>query len=92
MHCPDFAAEHADISFGGIGQSDGWTITIVRTERGADIWQRALADGVIETRPASEDPKAVELLFRLAANSRKRWPADVVSTAPVGPGVLPIAP
>ena len=91
MHCPDFAAEHADISFGGIGQSEGWTITIVRTERGADIWQRALADGVIETRPASEDPKAVELLFRLAATSRKRWPADVVPTSPVGPGVLPVA-
>jgi coenzyme F420 hydrogenase subunit beta len=91
LHCPDFAAEHADISFGGIGQSEGWTITIVRTERGADIWQRALADGVIETRPASEDPKAVELLFRLATNSRKRWPADAVPTSPAGPGVLPLA-
>jgi len=91
LHCPDFAAEHADISFGGIGQSEGWTITIVRTERGADIWQRALADRVIETRPASEDPKAVELLFRLATNSRKRWPADAVPTAPAGPGILPIA-
>jgi coenzyme F420 hydrogenase subunit beta len=93
LHCPDFAAEHADISFGGLGQSEGWTLTIVRTERGQDIWDRALADGVIEARPATEDPKAVELMFRLAANSRTRWPdAASVPTADAGPGTLPVAP
>ncbi len=88
LHCPDFAAEHADISLGGLGQSEGWTLTIVRTERGQDIWDRALADGVIEARPASEDPKAVELMFKLAARSRERWP-DGTGTADLGPGTLP---
>ncbi len=90
LRCPDFAAEHADISFGGLGQSDGWTLTVVRTDRGKDIWDRALADGVIESRPGSEDPHAVDLMFKLAAKSRQRWPdAQEIPSAASAPGTLP---
>ena len=40
-HCPDFAAEHADISTGGIGDKTDWTLTAVRTDLGRAI--RAVA-------------------------------------------------
>jgi coenzyme F420 hydrogenase subunit beta len=86
LHCPDFAAEHADISFGGLGQGDGWTLTVIRTDKGREIWDRAVADGVVEWRPGAEDPAAISLMGKLAAKSRERWPGDAAWTAP---GVVP---
>jgi coenzyme F420 hydrogenase subunit beta len=77
-HCPDFAAEHADISTGGIGKDNDWTLTIVRTELGREIISRMVADGSIIVRPGDEDPGAVALLHKLAAKSRERWPGFAV--------------
>ena len=73
-HCPDFAAEHADISTGGIGKFNDWTLTIVRTELGREIIQRMIADGSIEARPGDDDPGAIALMRKLAEKSRERWP------------------
>jgi coenzyme F420 hydrogenase subunit beta len=70
-HCPDFAAEHADISFGGIGLK-GWTMCLIRTEYGQDVWDRAVEAGVIEVRPAEEDPAGLKVLDRLAKKQRFR--------------------
>jgi coenzyme F420 hydrogenase subunit beta len=72
--CPDFAAEHADISTGGIGKYNDWTLTVVRTEAGRDLLDRMLADGSIETRPGDDDPDAIALMHKLARKSRARWP------------------
>ena len=83
--CPDFAAEHADISTGGIGAFNDWTLTIVRTEQGRELLQAMIADGAVETRPGDDDPGAIALLHRLARVSRRRWPETAVEM----PGRLP---
>ena len=85
--CPDFAAEHADISTGGIGAFGDHTLTVVRTEKGREIMSALVEAGVVETRPASDDPAAVELMRKLSRVSRRRWPA----TAVPGPRRLPLA-
>jgi coenzyme F420 hydrogenase subunit beta len=85
-HCPDFAAEHADLSTGGIGAFGDWTLVIVRTDLGRELMSTMKSEGLIETRPGDDDPGAVALLHKLARVSRKRWPE---SAAP-GPGRLPV--
>ena len=73
-HCPDFAAEHADISAGGIGKYNDWTLTVVRTDLGREILVKMLEDGSIEGRPGDDDPAAIDLMRKLSVKSRKRWP------------------
>ena len=87
-HCPDFAAEHADISTGGIGKFNDWTLTIVRTELGREIMTRMISSGAIQTRPGDDDPGAIALMHKLSRKSRKRWPESAVPL----PGLVPPLP
>lgn len=70
-HCPDFAAEHADLSCGGLGM-EGWTMILVRSERGEDFLTRAVEAGVLELRDADEEPGALQVMDRLARKQRER--------------------
>ena len=88
-HCPDFAAEHADISTGGIGAFPRLDAH-PRSHRqgpGADLG-RCTTAGAIEVRSAvDDDPDAVALLRKLSRVSRRRWPED----AEPAPGRIPVA-
>jgi len=77
--CPDFAAEHADISTGGIGAFNDWTLTVVRTDIGREVMGGMAADGAIEIRPGDDDPGAIALMRKLSRVSRKRWPETAVA-------------
>jgi coenzyme F420 hydrogenase subunit beta len=87
--CPDFAAEHADIATGGLGQRDGWTLAVVRTQRGEDWMGEATAAGVITVRPGEDDPAALALMAKLAARSRGRWPVELAGDR-AAPRILPV--
>ena len=83
--CPDFAAEHADISTGGIVGTPGWTLTITRTSRGKEIIDSMLEEGWLEQKSVDDDEVAMKLLLRLSTKQRERWKEDN------GPGILPSA-
>jgi coenzyme F420 hydrogenase subunit beta len=82
--CPDFAAEHADISTGGIGEDNDWTLVIVRTDLGREIVSRMINSGVIVSRPADTDEKAMKLLRLLSVVSRRRWPQFAEQSVSIG--------
>ncbi len=46
--CPDYSAEYADISFGGIGAGEGWTTVMTRTSAGRTIMAEARSKKSVE--------------------------------------------
>jgi coenzyme F420 hydrogenase subunit beta len=70
LPCTDFSAELADISTGGLGLN-GWTFTVVRTEKGDEIFQGAERTGAVLTRPVEEEKNALDLLVKLSKKKRK---------------------
>jgi len=68
-YCSDFSAELADISAGGLGLS-GWTLTVLRTEIGEKLFQKAEQEGVIKTRPIEEEQNILNVLTRISDKKR----------------------
>ena len=71
QYCDDFSAEFADISAGGIGL-DGWTMAIVRTDQGAEVFENAVDDGLLEVKKAEEFKSSLNLLVKLSKSKRRR--------------------
>lgn len=71
--CPDYAAEYADLSFGGIGADRGWTTVIVRTPSGRAVYVESAA-AVLETQPAAARAAPAEKALKQvkAWSARKR--------------------
>ncbi len=67
--CDDFSSELADISVGGLGL-DGWTFTIIRSEKGEELFSSAEKAGAIVTKPLEEGSFALSLLHKLTKKKR----------------------
>ena len=77
--CEDFSSELADISVGGLGL-DGWTFTIIRTEKGEELFTNAEKTGFLESKPLEEGAFSKGLLLKL---SKKKH--DAVAAAQAQP-------
>jgi coenzyme F420 hydrogenase subunit beta len=72
-HCGDFSAELADIACGGVGTRE-WTIVVLRTQKGVDIWNEFERENLIETTPIQENRRAWNILQILSRRQRDRVP------------------
>ena len=67
--CDDFSSELADISVGGLGL-DGWTFTIIRTEKGEELFSSAEKAGYLLAKTLDEGSFALKLLKKLSHRKR----------------------
>jgi coenzyme F420 hydrogenase subunit beta len=72
QYCEDYAAEYADLSFGGLGAPAGWTTVVVRTPQGREVLSRAMGR-VIEVSEYRESLSAgMPLMGQIAAWSDRK--------------------
>jgi coenzyme F420 hydrogenase subunit beta len=64
--CPDLVSEYADISVGTVGSEPGWNTVFLRTRRGEDLFNRAVAAGRIETKDIGTVQPGLATLEKLA--------------------------
>ena len=64
--CLDYVSNLGDISTGSVGSPDGWSTVFIRTKVGNEIWSKAVAAGLFETKPIEEVKPGLELVTKLA--------------------------
>lgn len=66
FQCSDYTSAFADLSIGKLGSEKGWNTLIVRTERGKEILNSAMDQGMIECQNIDKDVES--LLLELTRN------------------------
>jgi coenzyme F420 hydrogenase subunit beta len=72
--CSDFTNIYADISFGGLGSPDKYTTVITRTEKGKELFAKALNAGVIrcsELEPSQKE-KMINVITQFSQSKIER--------------------
>ena len=67
--CVDFTSEFADLSVGGASPLKGWSVVIIRTRKGEEIFNKSVKEGVIVTKRI--EPEVLAHLIQLATYKRE---------------------
>ncbi|OQA54650.1 MAG: Coenzyme F420 hydrogenase subunit beta [Euryarchaeota archaeon ADurb.Bin294] len=79
-------ANLADISTGSVGSPDGWSTVFIRNNNGENIWNKAVAAGVFETKPIESVKPGLELVTKLATEKITKNQKEVEHRASFGVG------
>lgn len=82
--CPDLVAEYADVSVGAIGSEPGWNTVFLRTRRGKELFDRAVAAGRIETKDISTVQPGLAALEKLALAKKANAKATIEEREQLG--------
>lgn len=69
--CLDYTSQLADLSIGGAYPTEGWSIVMVRTEKGEQVFESAVQSGVVSTKNIEECPEAFSHLVEMAKFKRR---------------------
>ncbi|TET61779.1 MAG: NADPH-dependent glutamate synthase [Promethearchaeota archaeon] len=69
--CDDLTSEQADISVGSIGSELGWSTVIIRTKKGAELFQKALNLQLIKKKDIREESESFSTLSRVSKSKQK---------------------
>ena len=70
--CPDYSAEYADLSFGGIGAAEGWTTVITRTPVGRAVMADARSKAIEVDRQEKQAGAAANALKKIRTWSARK--------------------
>jgi coenzyme F420 hydrogenase subunit beta len=82
--CPDYSAEYADLSFGGIGAEEGWTTVITRTPMGRAIMADARSKAIEINRQAKRPNSASKALKTVQTWSARKMKVAVKNRKSLG--------
>jgi coenzyme F420 hydrogenase subunit beta len=74
LACRDFSNVYADISFGGLGSQHDYTTSIIRTEVGKDIYNKALRECfIVEPSHLNRSVKKSEMLAKVISFGKRKF-------------------
>lgn len=74
LACRDFSNVYADISFGGLGSMHNNTTSLIRTEQGKEIYNKALNEGFIsEASELNTSVKKSEMLAKVISYGKRKF-------------------
>jgi coenzyme F420 hydrogenase subunit beta len=89
--CPDYAAEFADIAFGGIGAEEGWTTVIIRSPLGRAAFADGKGSAVLEEYSVKNNPNyATQALAKVRSWSAKKRKSAQQNRRQLGPKAVQV--
>jgi len=82
--CPDYSAEYADLSFGGIGAEEGWTTVITRTPVGRAIMADAKSKAIEVEAQEKQTGSAARAMKQVRTWSARKKEAAITNRKTLG--------